>query len=142
MTDTQQDTLVTAIRKALKEYGNEFDEDNLTPEQRETFDNNLATFIAARLPNDHIGESNAGTVADLIGTLQQLEPDALVVLSKDGEGNAFSPLASYGVGSYIPDSTWSGEFHSTPKPGDDPEDYPDYSDDPDAVKAVVLWPTN
>jgi len=53
-----------------------------------------------------------------VGTLKELlndYPDHLkVILSKDGEGNSYSPLApkgyteSYGI--YIPDNTWSGEF--------------------------------
>jgi hypothetical protein len=65
--------------------------------------------------------------------------DVDVVMSKDGEGNQFSPLAAYGVGKYAADNTWSGEFYSKREEGDEEE----YFESPeDAVSAVVLWPTN
>jgi hypothetical protein len=42
--------IVAAIRSALTEYGKWFDEDNLTPDERAAFDNDLANFIATYLP--------------------------------------------------------------------------------------------
>ena len=69
------------------------------------------------------------TVAELITELQKLPGDALVVQSKDAEGNGFSPVDEVNIGRYEADTTWSGEF------GDD-HDYPD------APVAVCVWPTN
>ena len=68
------------------------------------------------------------TVAELITELQKLPGDALVVQSKDAEGNGFSPVDEVSVGRYEAESTWSGF-------GDD-HDYPD------APVAVCVWPTN
>lgn len=48
------------------------------------------------------------TVKELIQLLQKEDPDALVVLQKDGEGNGFSPLADLWDAAYREDTTWSG----------------------------------
>jgi hypothetical protein len=70
------------------------------------------------------------TVKQLRERLALCPDEAIVVLSKDAEGNGFSPLPDgdgLSVGRYVADSTWSGEFRG---------------DDPDEVVAVCLWPTN
>lgn len=72
------------------------------------------------------------TVKELIETLKELPADHIVVMSKDGEGNNFSPCADYGLQMYIPDSTWSGEIRS-----EEDMDEGEYKEN-----AVVLWPTN
>lgn len=65
-------------------------------------------------------------VKELIEILKPLDPEAEVILSKDAEGNNYSPLSDYSSGKYIPDSTWSGEFES--RRG--------------KYNAICLWPTN
>ena len=65
------------------------------------------------------------TVKELIIQLQKLDQKSLVVLSKDEEGNGFSPLADVDTGKYEADSTWGGELVET-----------------GGVKCIVLWPTN
>lgn len=73
------------------------------------------------------------TVDELTELLGHLPGDLLVVMSKDSEGNGFSPLAEVAPDArYSAETEWSGECHH-------PDDYPDY---PDAVPAVCLWPTN
>jgi hypothetical protein len=69
------------------------------------------------------------TIAELIIELQKLPQDALVVQSKDAEGNGFSPIAEASMGCYAADTTWSGDFGSA-------------DDFPDAPVAVCIWPTN
>lgn len=69
-------------------------------------------------------------VKDLREAITGLPDDLLVVMSKDGEGNGFSPLSDWGQGRYLPETTWSGELHDS----DD--------EDSDGELAVVLWPTN
>jgi hypothetical protein len=58
------------------------------------------------------------TVNDLIERLQQLPPDHLVVMSKDAEGNGYSPLADVTGPDdphvYEPETTWSGEVYKNP----------------------------
>jgi len=49
------------------------------------------------------------TVKQLIAKLSKLPPAAIVVVQKDGEGNGYSPLDDLDLGTYRPDSTWSGE---------------------------------
>lgn len=86
----------------------------------------------------------AMTVKELIEELQELPPDAVVILQKDGEGNGYSPL--YCVDPeciYEPDSTWSGTIYDTRWSAADA----DMSEDEWAeIKArprcVVLAPTN
>lgn len=48
-------------------------------------------------------------VRELIEQLQQEDPDALVVMSRDSEGNSYSPLSDFWTGVYQADTTWSGE---------------------------------
>jgi len=68
------------------------------------------------------------TVRTLIAALSELPPDAEVVMSKDEEGNRFSPYFAFSVGYYEPLNTWSGEFesHDTARGGN--------------INAVCLWP--
>lgn len=77
------------------------------------------------------------TVRVLAGIMAALPPDAVVVLAKDSEGNAFSPMQhaeSWSVGRYVAHRPWHGEFCD------------ETSDDGGAqtggVPAVCLWPTN
>lgn len=68
-----------------------------------------------------------------------------VIMSKDGEGNNFSPFSDCSEQIYIPDCTWSGEIRQrelTPEliaQGYTDEDL--YHGD-NGVNAIVLWPTN
>lgn len=65
--------------------------------------------------------------------LRQALADLPVVMSKDSEGNRFSPLAEAQPDAhYQADSDWSGEVVH-------PDDFDEY---PDAIPAVCLWPTN
>lgn len=83
------------------------------------------------------------TVKELIAKLQKVDPNRLVVMSKDGEGNGFSPLCNLVESKYRSDSTWSGEIGlekltpSLKKQGYSEEDVME-----DGIKALVLWPTN
>lgn len=49
------------------------------------------------------------TVKELIEYLQQCNPSDLVVLSRDAEGNGYSPLESYSEDLYVAESSWYGE---------------------------------
>ena len=77
--------------------------------------------------------------------LQNFNDNDLIVLSKDEEGNGFSPLADAEEVIYVPNSTWSGDIYYkklTPeleKEGYSEEDV--YFGD-DAIEAVVLYPIN
>lgn len=51
------------------------------------------------------------TVKRLIEELQKYDPETVVVMSSDAEGNGYSPLAGIYTGEYVPNSTWSGEIY-------------------------------
>lgn len=79
---------------------------------------------------EQAGPLTAGILRSL---LADLPDDTLVVLSKDAEGNGFSPLDGYGIDRYVAESTYSGYLV-------DVETEPDPL--PDSVPCLVLWPTN
>jgi hypothetical protein len=77
-------------------------------------------------------------VKELLELLNDVDPEAEVVLSSDGEGNSFSPCADYSPQyRYEADSTWNGELVSA----EDPDEF-DEERWNEAVPCVVLWPTN
>lgn len=70
------------------------------------------------------------TVKQLIAELRKFKPDAEVVLSRDEEGNGFSPLREVCVGNYEADANprAPGEFVA--------------ADLADPTNAVCLWPSH
>lgn len=72
-------------------------------------------------------------VKDLIELLKGEDMEKEVVMSKDGEGNGFSPLSDVAHALYVPDSTWSGEVYNTDEKEEAGEE---------AKEVVILWPTN
>jgi hypothetical protein len=85
------------------------------------------------------------TLDELRAELAELDlpGDTIVVLSEDGEGNGFSPLAEVETAMYSADSTYSGEHYLTEEQvAADPEYGEDDLAPDDAVPAVFLWPTN
>lgn len=91
------------------------------------------------------------TVSELIVILSGFNPDALVVMSSDSEGNNHSPI--YGAFDnlhYIPDSAYSGEIRDFEQEEKDGE-YEGYEKEEleeleeikkSAIEAVLLCPTN
>lgn len=74
------------------------------------------------------------TVKELLELIDGIDPDTLVILQKDAEGNGYSPLYSVdGDLVYVPDSAYSGEVYENA----DPDGFADNS-----VDAIVLVPTN
>ncbi len=73
------------------------------------------------------------TKAELIEALADVPDDALVVMSRDSEGNGYSPLANVYSCRYDAVTTWRGEV-----------DHPDEPFDPPTrgVIAVGFWPVN
>jgi len=49
-------------------------------------------------------------VGQLKKLLEPLSDENIVIMSKDGEGNYFSPLADIELAIYIPETTWYGEI--------------------------------
>ncbi len=83
-------------------------------------------------------------VKELIELLKKEDQEREVIMSKDGEGNNFSPFADISRQTYEADSTWSGEIsidELTPEilaeEDYSEEDYPIYDE-----KVIVLCPIN
>lgn len=83
------------------------------------------------------------TVADLIAQLATLPGDTPVILTKDAEGNGYSPLVQVATGMYLAETTWSGEHYLTEEQRL-AETHPDeWTPAPEeAVFAVFLDPVN
>jgi hypothetical protein len=72
------------------------------------------------------------TAGQLRAWLAGVPDNAPVVLSKDAEGNGFSPLAECEPSArYVPESTWSGYVPCS-----------DEADPGGTERVVMLWPTN
>lgn len=79
------------------------------------------------------------SVAQLRAMLADLPDEAIVVLSKDAEGNGYSPLSSpVEAVWYVPESTWAGDVYPIGPDSDDETYEPDGSE----LLAVVLDPIN
>jgi len=82
-------------------------------------------------------------VKDLIAKLVTLNGNMELIMQKDGEGNAFSPLEGIDDSYvYIPDSTWGGEVFTLNR-----DDDPDMNDEEwEALngkpRCVILYPVN
>lgn len=77
------------------------------------------------------------TVKQLRELLEQFDDDLIVVMSTDGEGNSFSPLAGTLEGHYISENTWDGDFVDL----EDAEEDEDINLD-GSKRAIALLPTN
>lgn len=70
-------------------------------------------------------------VKDLIIELQEMNPEHEVIMASDSEGNNFGPFSGFGIGQYVPDSTWSGEVRG------EEDGYDDYKEN-----AIIFYPVN
>lgn len=83
------------------------------------------------------------TVKELIEHLSECDPGDIVIMSKDGEGNCYSPLSAINNTSvYVAEDTWWGEI-GLRKLTDYHRDLGFAEEDvKDGEPCVVLWPTN
>jgi hypothetical protein len=85
------------------------------------------------------------TVRELRVLLANANDDDLVVLSKDAEGNGYSPLRGTWDAIYVPDSTYSGNVYMRELTTEDRvEGYTeeDLYEGDDGQPALVLTPVN
>jgi len=75
---------------------------------------------------------------ELLLLLVDVPDDAEVIISKDGEGNAYSPCCNcYYPLKYAPETTWRGVVYNPQDPDDSGWKYEENVKD-----AVVLYPTS
>lgn len=80
------------------------------------------------------------TVSELIARLQQLSPDAPVVLASDSEGNEFHPLVDAEGPYLVEDMGYYIESVMSINYFDNQEDYEDSLSNPGYTEVVILWP--
>jgi len=74
------------------------------------------------------------TVGELKKRLNDYPDDMPIILSKDEEGNSFSPLCENGMYIYVPETTFHGEeVHGSVIHG---------LEEDECIEVVVLWPLN
>ena len=85
-------------------------------------------------------------IKELIAKLEKYNPEAIVIVQKDSEGNGYSPLYEVDDGHYQADSTWSGKpvlVELTPELRSKGYSEADLArGDGEVAKAVFLIPTN
>lgn len=83
-------------------------------------------------------------IKELIEKLYEFPQDYEVILSKDSEGNSYSPLVEIVDGVYEEESTWSGDFLSFDLEYEEwvftKEEWEDYKSK--NKKVIVLYPIN
>lgn len=82
------------------------------------------------------------TAGQLRALLEGVPDDTPVILSKDAEGNGYSPLSSVNTDEgtvYVPETAWSGEVYT--QDGRDDDTYDSYYPE-DGVRVVELGPVN
>lgn len=84
---------------------------------------------------------NVKKLRDILSTLPD---DMEIILSKDGEGNSFSPLSDYSDSSiYFPQTTYSGVVYDDCWTAEDAcMDEGDWKSLLKSPRVLVLWPTN
>ena len=86
------------------------------------------------------------TVDELRAALEGIDGSLIVVMSKDAEGNDYSPLADLeGESVYVPECTWSGAVYIeklTPELRAQGFTDEDLYDGDDGQPALVLCPVN
>lgn len=82
------------------------------------------------------------TVKQLIEELNGHDPERIVVMSRDAEGNGYSPLAESTTGAYAPETTWYGEVGLEKLTQENIADGYGEEDVVDGQPCLVLWPVN
>jgi len=82
------------------------------------------------------------TVRELIALLEKEDPERIVIMAKDPEGNGYSPLYGMWSGAYLAETTWSGQAGMEELTTEDIADGCTTEDIVDGVPAIVLVSVN
>jgi|AGTN01.3.fsa_nt_gi hypothetical protein len=82
------------------------------------------------------------TVGELVEALSKEDPSRLVVMSRDSEGNGYSPLSHFWTGAYRAETTWYGDMGLEALTEKDRQSGFGEEDVIEGVPALVLKPTN
>ena len=83
-------------------------------------------------------------IKELKELIESLPDEMRIIMSKDSEGNGFSPLADTNPNSvYVSDSTWSGDVYDLAwKAYDAGMEESDWEELKKTPRVLVLWPIN
>lgn len=83
-------------------------------------------------------------VKELIEILKNLPKNTQVIMSKDAEGNTFTPLDEVETNNiYVPESSWYGNiYHESWSAEDAMETEEGWNEILKQPRCVVLWPIN
>ena len=82
-------------------------------------------------------------VKDFIKLLQKEDPDRVVVMSRDAEGNGISPFSDLSTCAYVAETTWYGEIGLEELTEENKEQgFSEEDVKHDGEKAICLWPVN
>ena len=82
------------------------------------------------------------TVSELIALLKKEDPERIVIMAKDTEGNGYSPLYGMWSGAYLAETAWYGEAGIETLTQTDIDEGYTKEDVIDGVPAIVLVPVN
>lgn len=83
------------------------------------------------------------TVGELIKALATENPDRVVIMARDAEGNGYSPLDEwYSTGAYEATCAWAGKVGLEALTAAAANAGFTEDDVIDGVPALILWPTN
>ena len=82
------------------------------------------------------------TVKELIEELQKVDQNRIVIMSKDAEGNSYSPYRQFWEGAYKAETTWYGDVGLETLTKEDEEQGYTEEDVLDGEPAIILCPIN
>jgi len=81
-------------------------------------------------------------VKELIEKLQKEDPDRIVIISRDSEGNGHSPLSRICLGAYAATTSWYGEVGLDELTEEDRKAGYSEEDVIEGERAIILCPVN
>ena len=83
-------------------------------------------------------------VSELKQLLENYPDDTEIIMSKDSEGNNYSPLSQVAGAIYIPETTWFGDIYSPEWSAEDAcmDEAEREEFKKNAKISLVLWPVN
>ena len=79
-------------------------------------------------------------VRELIELLQQVDPERVVVLSRDSEGNGYAVLSAVETMAFLPDGSYGEVYLEELTPELEAQGYSEEDVREDGEPALVLWP--
>lgn len=85
---------------------------------------------------------NIKELKELLNNLDESYDDAEVIMSRDSEGNDYSPFSDISTDAvYVEQASWYGDVYYESS-YDNKEEWNKILEDNDCKKAIILWPRN